>query len=500
MRDESPPAGRSAGQRPRVLPWLLVLFLGSAALGGYFLIAPAFNGVAPYYRVGYRHTAYEYSAFIVLLFVPYALVLAAWWRGARLPVGWLFGGALALHLLVLFAPPPQSQDVFQYLFYGRMWVVHGTNPFTANPSAFWADPWFPWIRWNTQPSVYGPAWVILSSGVVKASVAMAGKSLAAALAGMKLAVLALDVAIMAMVLRLAKGARDPHGAAGWGLLVYAWNPLVLITVPLAGSADTAVAAAFVAAILARRRGRTGLTTVLLTVAALVKVYAIVGLVLHVALLARERGARKAVGHAAAGAGLIAAGYAPFWSGLATFRGLSAASGLTNQSLTGTVQRVVFAPILRVFGYHAWSHGAEVLARVVAGTLLALAVVWALRRVRDERTLWTGTLVVLGAYLVLTPWFLYWYMLAPLAMVAALPANRLTVPLLTFSGTAFFTLSLPWPETLWILQTILRYGLPFAMLFVMARRARSDVDGDLAVEPWAGPAAPRPLPAPAPAAR
>jgi Glycosyltransferase family 87 len=499
MRDEPSPAGRSSGQRSPVLPWLLILFLGSAALGGYFLIAPAFNGVAPYYRVGYRHTAYEYSVLILLLFVPYALVLASWWRGGRAPVALLLGGAVVLHLLVLFAPPPQSQDVFQYLFYGRMWAVHGANPFTANPSAFWADPWFPWIRWNTQPSVYGPAWVLLSSGVVKASVTLAGKSLASALAAMKIFVLALDLGIMAVILRLSRDARDPDRAAGWGLLAYAWNPLVLITVPLAGSADTAVAAAFLAAILARRRGRTGLTTVLLTLAALVKVYAVIGLVLHVALLARERGTRRALGHAGTGAGLIVAGYAPFWSGLATFSGLSAASDLTNQSLTGTVQRVVFAPVLHLFGYHAWSHGAEVLARVMAGALLGWAALWAIRRTRDDRTLWTGTLVVLGAYLVLTPWFLYWYILAPLAMVAVLPHNRLTMPILTFSGTAFFTLSLPWPQTLWILQTILRYGPPFAVLFVMARRVRAS-DEAAGLGPWDGRTSPKGAPVGVPVAR
>src|SRR5213596_11740 len=154
------------GWRPSLLPWLILLFLGSATLGAWFLIGPAL-GSGPYYRVGWNRTAFEFSHQILLLFIPWGLALFAWRRGARTSTRLLVGGAVLLHLIVLFAPPPQSQDLWQYLFYGRMQAVHGANPFVANPSSFWADPWFPWIRWNTQPSVYGPAWILLAFSVVK---------------------------------------------------------------------------------------------------------------------------------------------------------------------------------------------------------------------------------------------------------------------------------------------------------------------------------------------
>jgi hypothetical protein len=121
------------GQRGSVLPWLSVLFLGSAALGAWFLIGPAL-GAGPYYKVGWSRTAYEYSNQIALLFIPWGLALFAWSRGARASMGLLLGGAILLHLLVLFAPMPQSQDFYQYLFYGKIQAAHGANPFVANPS------------------------------------------------------------------------------------------------------------------------------------------------------------------------------------------------------------------------------------------------------------------------------------------------------------------------------------------------------------------------------
>src|SRR5205823_2408013 len=139
---------------------------------------------------------------------------------------------------------------------------------------------------------------------------------------------------------LGRGRSDPEGSAGWGLLVFAWNPLVLNTIPLAGSADVGIVAAFLGAMLARRRGRNAAATVLFTLAALVKVYAVIGLVLHLVLMLRERGGRRTAAHAAGAAGLAAAAFAPYWAGLATFRGLLEASHITNFGLAGTIQRTL----------------------------------------------------------------------------------------------------------------------------------------------------------------
>jgi glycosyl transferase family 87 len=373
---------------------------------------------------------------------------------------------------VLFVPLPQSQDFYQYLFYGKIQAAHGANPFVVNPSIYWADPWFPWIRWNAQPSVYGPAWILLAFGAVKVS----GNHLAVAFVTLKLAILAMDVAIMAAIVALAKDRQDPERVAGWGLLAYAWNPLVLISVPLAGSADVAVAAGFALALLAHRRGRPWLATVLLTFAALVKVYAVIGIVLYVALLVRQRGRRQAAGHAALAFGVAGLAYAPYWAGFATFKGLAAAAGIVNTSLTGTVQRVVFAYVLHVAGFRWWYTGGEILARALAGAALLGVVVWAVRQARDEDRMWYGAVAVLTAYVVLTPWFLYWYLLAPLVLVAMLPRNRLTYPLLAFSATSMLMVFIPLQPVFWIVESILRYGPPLAVYLLQEWPPRISVLG------------------------
>jgi glycosyl transferase family 87 len=444
-------ASRGEGrQGPPLLPWLVLLFLGGAVLGASVLIGPALGG-GPYYRSVLNRMTYGYNRQVMLLFVPYGLALLAWWRGSRISVRILLGGAVFLHLLMLFAPLPQSQDFYQYLFYGRMQSAYGANPYAVQPVAFWLDGWYGLIRWPTQTSVYGPLWSMLSFGVARA----AGSNLTAAIVLMKTAIFAMDLSIMWSILALSKDRRDPEHAAGWGLLVYAWNPLILITVPLGGLVDVGVAAAILGAMVARRRGRTWLVTVLLVAATLIKVYAGIALVLYLVLLLRERGRREARRHTLAAFGLGALAFAPYWAGWQTFRGLLNIVDQSNKSLTGTVQKVL-AQLFRLIGVQAALNDAAALVRWVVFGALVLTVLWAIRKVETEHDLWYGTLVVLSVYVLLTPWYLYWYLVAPLALVAVLPRNRFTFPVLAFTGTTLITARFPPWLLAQVVQTSLRY--------------------------------------------
>jgi hypothetical protein len=117
------------------------------------------------------------------------------------------------------------------------------------------------------------------------------------------------------------------------------------------------------------------------------------------------------------------------------------------------------PVLRDFGSHAALNDAAAVIRWLVAPAMVALVAWAVIRARNEHRVWYGTLVVLCAYLLLTPWFLYWYVVAPLALVAVLPRNRMTYPLLTFSGTALVTARFaPWLLGQ-VVQTALRYWPP-----------------------------------------
>jgi hypothetical protein len=453
-------------------PWLIVLFLGVAILGAWFLIGPLL-GPGPYYRSALNRTTYGFSRQILALFVPYAIALWAWHRGSRISVPFLLGGAVALHLILLFAPLPQSQDFYQYLFYGRMQAAYQANPYVVHPSVYWLDGWYGMITWPNQTSVYGPVWTLLSFGVAKA----AGPNLPLAVVYMKLAVFAMDLAIIWSILTLSKDRPDPKAAAGWGLLAYAWNPLILMAVPLGGLADVAIASGIVGAIVARRRGKTWLTTVLLTAAALVKIYAGVALLLHLVLLFRSR-RKEAWLHGALATAVTAITFAPYWAGLQTFRGILKIADHSNKSLTGTIQRVLVM-IFRFIGVSAARDDAAAVVRWFIFPILLLAVLWAVARVESERDVWFGTLALLTLYVLITPWYLYWYLVTPVALIAVLPRNRLTAPILTFTGTTFVVIQFPpWLAGM-VVQAVARYTPPLLVYRHEMRKDRARRSGSTA---------------------
>src|SRR5919108_665623 len=127
-RTASPSAPDTVGSR-RVL---ILGLAGLAAFSAFFLIRPLF-GPDPY---GPRPagTTYAYSFLVVAAFVPYAAAVWAVRRGVSLRVA--IAGTILLHGLLLPAALTQSQDLYMYLFYGKMWAVHGANPYLVEPQAF----------------------------------------------------------------------------------------------------------------------------------------------------------------------------------------------------------------------------------------------------------------------------------------------------------------------------------------------------------------------------
>ncbi len=127
-------------------------------------------------------------------------------------------GLIALIHLVLFVGPVLlSTDVFSYIAYARMGVVHGINPYTHGPLSIDGDPIFhdvgsDWVRTAT---AYGPIYTLLSYPLGLLGVA-------GALWAMKLWATVASIATLVLVWRCARlRGLDPMFA----LLAVALNPL-----------------------------------------------------------------------------------------------------------------------------------------------------------------------------------------------------------------------------------------------------------------------------------
>jgi Glycosyltransferase family 87 len=424
---------------------------GLTAFSAFFLVRPFLGPLAPY---GPRPagTTYAYSFVVVAAFVPYALALWGSRHGVSLRTAVL--GAAILHGLVLPAALTQSQDLYMYLFYGKIWAVHGVNPYLVEPLRFAADPWFPWVRWPDQPSVYGPVWTLLCA--IPARLGAGSLPLAFALA--KALVLALGVTAVVGIVAAARAGDQP---AGRPLLLAAWNPVTIVSLPLGGHADVAVAAALVWGLVADRRGRPVLAATLLAAAALVKAYAV--LVLAVYLLALARRGRALVPAVGAVAALAAVAFAPFWEGWRTLEGLASLARESSASLAGEIQRAL--------GVALGGDAAGWVVRAAGVAAVGAVVFLGARRAGFDRDPWPTVSAAFLAYVLVAPWFLYWHQigLLVLAPLAASPAVRAAA--VTFSGTSLLTASFggtPWGRAV---QAVIRYGALLAVLGAVRRATR-----------------------------
>ncbi|MGH2739473.1 MAG: glycosyltransferase 87 family protein [Actinomycetota bacterium] len=413
-------------------------FLGLLAFVSFLLVRPFFDAASAY-RPRPAGTTYAYSFLVLAAFVPYLLAV----RPSSRPVSIASAitGAAVLHLVLLPAPLTQSQDLYSYLFYGKMWAVHGANPYVDLPQAFGSDPWFAFVRWPDQPSVYGPVWTLLSGAIARIS----GGSVAVAFGLTKTLV---GLLLLASVAGLARAARDRDLDPGATVVLFAWNPLVLTSVSLGGHADIAVACGVVWAALADRRGKPLIAAILLSLATLVKAYAGLALIVYLLVLLRRRGPALRAG--ALAGGMMALAHAPFWAGLDTFSGLIRVAGMSSASLAGSLESMLAIPLNgSVAGLIVRALGVVVLATVVLRTTLTR---------RGDVDPWKAAAVAFATYVAVTPWFLYWHLVGPLALGVFAAERGVRDGLLTFSGTALLTVS-GGTVAGRAMQSLLRYGVP-----------------------------------------
>jgi hypothetical protein len=438
-------------------PAFVALLACLGVVAAFFLIRPALAH-RPYY--GPRSdTATSYWFLVALCFAPYGLALREWRQGRRPPVRFLFWSAVALYVGMIPAPAQQSQDIFQSLLYGKM-ALHGTNPYVV-VAASTHDPWRSWTKWNDTLSVYGPVWTALCAAVVW----VARGNLTAAFLLLKTLTAASAAGCVSMLVAAMGTARRQRATglrhdAGFAVLAFALNPLVVFSVGLGAHPDIVVAALVAGAVLAERRGRDPAVTLLLVVASLVKAYAALLLIAWLIALVQRRGRRTGTVHAAVCGAVAIVAYAPFWRGLRSLAGLRAVGRLASSSLSGSIVRMLSDRPTAITAAPTVYDGA---ARWIAVGIVAAVTAGVARSARTREEPWRAAALLFGSYVVVTPWYLPWQLLGLLALAVVVSDESVSRPVLVFSGTSVFV------GGGLLLQTVVRYGPPLGV----ALRTRND---------------------------
>ncbi len=164
-------------------------------------------------RLGYR-------VFLIALLSYSGAFVGILLLARRISSRWAIALTVALQLIVFVGPVLISTDVFSYIAYARMGVVHAVNPYLHGPTSITADPVYRYVGkdWVKVATAYGPLYTLLSYPLAPLGVV-------GALWGMKLEALLASAGTLALTWRCARmRGLDPKFA----LIVVGVNPLWVI--------------------------------------------------------------------------------------------------------------------------------------------------------------------------------------------------------------------------------------------------------------------------------
>ncbi len=143
------PSALSAITRPHFFPgWL----------------AGPLGGLWPQFTRSPEALNYIFTGVVVVMYVCY---LAGIRYIPKLGARWVIAGLIAVQVIFFLAPPLTLTDVFNYINYARMEVVHNLNPYATIPMLEpHSDPAFVLSNWHSLLSPYGPLFTILTFAAV----------------------------------------------------------------------------------------------------------------------------------------------------------------------------------------------------------------------------------------------------------------------------------------------------------------------------------------------
>lgn len=435
---------------------------------------------------GLNATSSAYSelfGMLILAFLFYglgALLVRRQPVTASLPVwrGLIWLGALVSGTLLLFTPATLSHDILVYASYSRVIATYHANPYFVPIAAFPHDFFAMHNYWSRAVSAYGPVWMLIC-GLFGWLLSPDVNAYTIAFRLCALLFYLLNIWLVGRILQvMGRSART----VTLGMLLYAWNPLLLLESALGGHNDgfmmTFVLVGVLLAVSAEKheyslRPRGYLPVVgALILAALVKftalpILAVYLLFLVCKLLRPTADSPRTLALAwhnwrptllallwsgLTALLLILVFYGPFWwrhdlsAIVKSFKSPPSSLYAENSFMRSIEEwhhfhRTLHSVLLDLLGNrHLWD--ALTLAAIVLCLLIGATRLW---RRPTTRTFLVISLATMSLVLLITPWFFAWYLTWLLGLgITCLPVrlHRLETALLalvfTFGGSALFT--------------------------------------------------------------
>jgi alpha-1,6-mannosyltransferase len=342
----------------------------------------------------------DFQAIVIVFTLSYfGVLLLAGSVSKRLAIG----AIVALHVIFMLAPALLSGDIFNYIGYARLEVLHHLNAYYHPLSARPTDSAFPYVGWPNNTSAYGPLFTL-------ASLPLAWIGVAGAMWTLKVLMTAASLACVALVWACAKRLRrDPFAA----ILYFGLNPLLLLFAVGGGHNDLLMLAPMLAGVLYLLRDEArGVLGVVVAVG--IKFSA--GVLLPFAVIgAKDR--RRALLWAVGGLAVIGIlAVIIFGSHIANVRGVIAHD--STLETPNNVPAFLLNTILHL-GLHRHTQG-TIGTIVLVPTLLGL-MYWTWRGADWLTAAGWAMFALLATTTWLLPWYPVWWL--PIAAVLRSPAQR-----------------------------------------------------------------------------
>src|ERR1700729_2931247 len=195
-------------------------FLAATTTGHYFphWMAGPLGGLWPSLTRSTTGLKWLFTGPILFMYVCYLIGLR---YVPLLRARWVIMAIVGAHAIMFLSPPLALTDIFNYINYGRMEVVHHLNPYTTIPILEpHNDPSYDLSNWHQLLSPYGPLFTLLTFVVVPLGVAASFWVLKGLLA---LASLATILLVWKCARLLGRDPRPAIALAGLNPIVLVWG-------------------------------------------------------------------------------------------------------------------------------------------------------------------------------------------------------------------------------------------------------------------------------------